>query len=219
MDQRKKTSMLLVGMMGLAMTTMAVGFPKPSPVLTDWELQFKFQDLKRVTICLPGEGEKTYWYMVYTVTNNTGSDVTFHPEFTIVTNTLQERKSMVDVAPEVFSKIQSEYKNTYPWLENPSKVIGKVLQGKDNARDSVAIWPDFDPKATSVDVYVGGLSGEMTSVPNPLFVKGKSDPKVVPSEFVLRKTLEIHYTLPSDPANRMSIGAKRTDQDIEWIMR
>jgi hypothetical protein len=36
---------------------------------------------------------------------------------------------------------------------------------------------------------------------------------------VLRKTLNIHYTLPSDSSNRTSVGAKRTDQDIEWIMR
>jgi hypothetical protein len=219
MDQRKKASLLLTGLIGLAMSTMAFGFPKPSPVPMDWEVDFKFQDLKRVTVCLPGEGEKTYWYMIYTVTNNTGRDVVFHPEFTLVTSTLQERKSMVNVAPEVVAKIKAEYKNTYPWLEEPSKVIGKLLQGKDNARDSVAIWPDFDPKATSVDVYAGGLSGEIVAVPNPMYKPGKSDSKKVSPVFVLRKTLKIHYTLPSDSANRMQVAPKRTGQDIEWIMR
>jgi hypothetical protein len=198
---------------------LAVGFPKPSPVPVEWELGFKFQDLQRITVDVPGEGRQTYWYMVYTVTNDTGKDVSFQPEMTLVTDTLEEEHQMVEVAPEVFTKIQQQYKATYPWLEHPSKMIGKVLQGKDNARDSVAIWPDFDPKARSVTVYVGGLSGEMIAVPNPAYQAGKSDPAKVPSVFVLRKTLAIEYDLPADTANRGSVTAKRVSPELEWIMR
>lgn len=210
---------LFVAMTGLVWTSLAVGFPKPSPVPVEWELDFKFQNLQRVTVDVPGEGRQTYWYMVYTVTNNTGKDVIFHPEMTLVTDTLQEEHQMVEVAPEVFTKIQQQYKATYPWLEHPSKMVGKMLQGKDNARDSVAIWPDFDPKARSVTVYVGGLSGEMIAVANPAYQGGKSDPAKVPSVFVLRKTLAIEYDLPADTANRGSVTAKRTNPELEWIMR
>jgi len=196
------------------------GFPKPSPVPVDWELNFKFQDLKRIRVSVPGQRERIYWYMVYTVTNNSGQDVVFHPEFTLVTNTLAVLPAMVDVEPEVFSAIKREYKATYPWLEHPSKVIGKLLQGKDNARDSVAIWPDFDRKATTIDVFVGGLGGEIVAVPNPLFVGGKSNPQKVPPEFVLRKTLQIHYALPTDPASRNMTSPSRLGQNaVEWVMR
>ncbi len=219
MDQRKKASFFLAGLIVLAMSTITVGFPKPSPVPIDWELDFKFQDLQRITVDVPGEGRQTYWYVIYTVTNNTGRDVNFHPEMTLVTDTLQELHAMVEVAPEVFSKIQQQYKATYPWLEHPSKVIGKLLQGKDNARDSIAVWPDFDPKARSVTLYVGGLAGEMIAVPNPAFKAGKSDPAKVPPVFVLRKTLAVEYDLPADTANRASVTAKRTSQELEWIMR
>jgi hypothetical protein len=215
----KNTLGLFVAMMGLVWTSLAVGFPKPSPVPVEWELGFKFQDLQRITVDVPGEGRQTFWYMVYTVTNDTGKDVIFHPEMTLVTDTLQEEHQMVEVAPEVCSKIQQEYKATYPWLEHPSKMVGKMLQGKDNARDSVAIWPDFDPKARKVTVYVGGLSGEMIAVPNPAYQAGKSDTAKVPSVFVLRKTLAIEYDLPADTANRSSVTAKRTSPELEWIMR
>jgi hypothetical protein len=219
MMKTNKLAAVMVGVIALMWTSLAVGFPKPSPVPVDWELGFKFQDLQRISIDVPGEGCKTYWYMVYTVTNSTGQDVLFHPEMTLVTDTLKEQQQMVEVPPEVFNAIQSQYKATYPWLEHPSKMVGKVLQGKDNARDSVAIWPDFDPKARTVTAYIGGLAGEMIAVANPEYQAGKSDPKKVPAFFVLRKTLAIGYDMPADTANRSSVTAKRVSQELEWIMR
>ncbi len=199
-----------------------VGFaiPKPSPVPVSWQLDIKFQDVKRIRVNIPGEGEKTFWYMIYTITNNTGKDVVFHPDFELVTDTLQVIPAQIHVAPEVFSAIKAKYKATYPWLEHPLKIIGKILQGKDNARDSVAIWPDFDPKASRFDIYIGGLSGEIIAVPNPLFINNKNNSQKMPAYFVLQKTMTIHYSLPADSANREKVGASRTGQpDIEWVMR
>lgn len=215
----KRTLALAVGTVGLA-TSLALGVPRPSAVPMDWELDFKFQDLKRIQVCVPGQRPRVYWYMIYTVTNNTGQDVVFHPEFSLVTNTLQVLPAMVDVDPEVLTAIKNEYSATYPWLEHPNKVVGKLLQGKDNARDAVAIWPDFDPKASLIDVFVGGLSGEIVAVPNPLFVPGKAGSETMPSRFVLRKTLQIHYSLPTDPANRERTTPARSGQEaVEWVMR
>ncbi len=217
----RKSNYVFAGLL-IVMCISAVSFavPKPSPVPVAWQLDIKFQDIKRIRVNIPGVGEKTYWYMIYTITNNTGKDVVFHPEFELVTDTMQVLPAQINVAPEVFKAIKSKYTATYPWLEHPSKIIGKILQGKDNARDSVAIWPDFDPKASRFDVYIGGLSGEITAVPNPLYIKGKSDPNKVPPYFVLRKTMVIHYSLPTDPANRTRTAPKRTGQpDIEWVMR
>jgi len=211
-----KLSALLIGLV----TELALGFPKPSPVPQDWELNVKFQDLKRISVQVPGQKARIYWYMIYTVSNNSGQDVMFYPEFTLVTDKLQVLPAMVDVDPEVFTAIKNEYKSTYPWLEHPSKVIGKLLQGKDNARDSVAIWPDFRDDTTAVDVFGGGFAGECLAVPNPLFVAGKSDPAKVPENFVLRKTLQIHYALPTDPANRGRISPSRKGPEpVEWVMR
>ncbi len=215
-----KTHALVTCLLVAIFASSVLAVPKPSPVPVSWQLDIKFQDIKRIRVNIPGEGEKTFWYMIYTITNNTGRDITFNPEFALVTDTFEVIPAQIHVAPEVFTAIKNKYKATYPWLENPLKIIGKILQGKDNARDSVAIWPDFDPKASRFDIYIGGLSGEIIAVPNPLFVKGKSDPKKVPPYFVLQKTMTIHYTLPTDPANRERAQAIRTGQpDIEWVMR
>ncbi len=211
-----KAGTVLIGCVILMSSSAAWAVPKPSPVPMEWELGFKFQDIKRITVDIPGQGQQTYWYMIYTITNNTGKDVFYHPEISLVTNTLQVLKSQINVDPSVFRAIRKEYKTTYPWLEYPSKVIGKILQGKDNARDTVAIWPDFDKKASKFDVFVGGLSGEIMAVPNPMYKKNKKLPK----NFVLQKTLQIHYSLPTDPLNRARTSPVRSGQPaIQWVMR
>ena len=131
-----------------------------------------------------------------------------------------KNKAGISVAPEVFTAIKREYRQTYPWLEHPRELIGKVLQGKDNARDSVAVWPDFGRKVSKFSIFIGGLSGEITSIANPLFVPGRSDPEKMLKEFVLRKTKRIKYCLPTDPANRERIEPARCGQPaIDWIMR
>jgi len=204
----------------LATGTLGMGYPKPSAVGTAWQLQFKFQPVKRITVTLPGEGARTYWYMIYTVRNETDREVVFYPEFTLVTNRLGVMRSGMGVAPEVYKAIKKEYHNTYPWLEHPRDLVGPLARGEDNARDSVAVWPDFDRKTSSFSVFVGGLSGEAVEVPNPLYVKGKSDPKKVPDKFVLRKTLQIKYALPTDPGKRDRVEPGLGDRPaLQWIMR
>lgn len=201
-------------------TCLAWGYPKPSIVATAWELDFKFRDIRRITLDVPGQGRRTYWYMVYTVTNDTGRDVAFHPECTLVTDQLKAYSSEVGVHPAVIKAIKARYENTYPWLEHPREPVGKLLQGKDNARDTIAVWPDFAPKTSEFTIYVGGLSGEVTTVPNPMFVRGTSDPKKVPEKFVLRKTLYIQYALPTDPASRNRTDPARSGRPpIGWVMR
>ncbi len=192
-------------------------FPIPHPVPQSWELDFKYQPLKRITVNIPGEGQKTFWYMIYTITNNTNETIYFKPRFTIVTDKLDIIQAQINVDPIVFKKIKKLYKPTYPWLEHPVKIIGKILQGKDNARDSVAIWPDFGPNIKTFDLYIAGLSGEAVKIPNPLYIKGKSNPKKTPAFFVLRKTLKIHYIIPTDPKSKSRINAIK--KSTEWVMR
>jgi len=204
----------------LAIGTCLCGYPKPSTVPISWELQYKYQGIKRIRISLPGEPTKTYWYMIYTITNETDREVVFHPEFALVTNKLQVLRAAVNVPPEAFKAIKRKYQKTYPWLEHPRQLVGKIARGEDNARSSVAIWPDFDPTASRFSVYVGGLSGETADVPNPLYVAGRSDPKKVPAKFVLRKTLRIKYSLPTDPSRRRKVQAGPGERPvIEWVMR
>lgn len=157
-------------LLSLLISVPALAYPKPSLGPVSWELKFQFQDIQRINIVVPGEPARAYWYMIYTITNDIDNDrdVMFYPEFSLVTDELKVFQAGLGVPPEVFQAIKRRYKNTYPWLEHPRDLIGKIRRGQDNARDSVAIWPDFDPRTSKFAVFVAGLSGEQVTVGNPL---------------------------------------------------
>ncbi|NLX03618.1 MAG: hypothetical protein GXY33_00585 [Phycisphaerae bacterium] len=210
----------LIGVLALVTSSAVWGYPQPALVSSAWQLDFRYENIRRIKVFVPGEGVQSFWYMIYTVENNTGRDVVFHPEFALVTDGLEVLRSRVSVPPEVFGAIKQRHAQTYPWLEHPRELVGRMLQGEDNARDSVAIWPDFDVKTTRFDVFVEGLSGEAVEVRNPLFEAGKSDPSKVQPTFVLRKTLMVPYILPTDPAKREQVDPGPGSQPTqEWVMR
>ncbi len=236
---------LLLG--GLASgATSAGGPPEPSPVRTSWELSFEPSPPMRISVDA-GKGSRGYWYMLYTVTNNTGEDVDFHPEIVRVNEIESElpaekaskhpRKAsgigvdpaMVGLHPKVFREIQQRHAKTSPFLVSPIHAIGKLLQGKDNARTSVAVFPDLDPRVSKFTLYIAGLSGEWISKPNPMYDPRRPTPDASqasgetaggaenPKFFVLRKTLAMPYTLPGDAKTRGS--ASPVLGKMSWVMR
>src|SRR5687767_4200623 len=52
----------------------ASSFPKPSPYPISWELDFTHGEPKRVVVTTPGQPPKAYWYMTYSVTNNSDQE-------------------------------------------------------------------------------------------------------------------------------------------------
>ena len=94
-----------------------------------------------------------------------------------------------------------------PLLKNPIRVVGRLLQGEDNAQESVAIWPAFDHDVDRVTVFAAGFSGETQTVTNP----------VTNEEVAVRKTMMIEYGFPGT-------GGREQDQVVlpkgeKWIMR
>ena len=66
--------------------------PQPSATPLSWELDIKFLDPKRIELQLPGSDRPVvYWYVVYTVINNTGRSQRFAPLFQIVTGSVAAR--------------------------------------------------------------------------------------------------------------------------------
>ena len=190
--------------------------PEPSVAPASSELTFRYRDPERVSVLLPGETTPTlYWYMLYTVENATGSEVDFLPQFTLVTDTLQVVPAEVQVSPEAFKTIQRRTGDAL--LVPPEKAVGRLLCGKDQAKRSVAIWRDFDPRAKSFKVFVAGLSSEMTRLRNPTFDPARPEGPENPRQFTLRKTLEICYNLRGDAAARTLVEPERTS--IRWLMR
>lgn len=192
--------------------------PEPALASSAWTLNFKFQDPQRLSVVEPGKAEPTvYWYMLYTVENQTDQEVDFYPEFQLVTDTMQTITSGQDVSPEAFRSVFRRAND--PALLAPERIAGRILRGKDRARHGVAIWKDFDPKAKGFTIYVGGLSGEVMRWKNPAFDAEKPVKQGNQKYFLLRKTLAIPYTLPGSEGSRSSATPRRNAEGQKWVMR
>jgi hypothetical protein len=202
----------------LSALTPAFAAPKPSLVARDWELAFEFRDPARISVVLPGDKQPTvFWYMLYTVTNETGREVLFYPQWDLVTDTLRVIHGGDNVSPTVFDAIRQRHQKQYPFLVEPLKASGPLLQGTDNARSSVVIFREFDPDAAQFTVFVAGLSGEVSRVANPAFNAKEPESAQNPQFFTLRKSLAIRYDMPGDLASRKSADPIRAGR--EWVMR
>jgi hypothetical protein len=74
-------------------------------------------------------------------------------------------------------------------LVDPVRAVGKLLQGDDNALDSVAVWPAPEPGSLHLSIFFGGLSGETATVKNP----GTGQ------DLTVNKTLMLEYLTPGRP--------------------
>ena len=196
--------------------------PQPSEAKITWELDISFDPPRPIRVQLPGTKTKQiFWYMLYTVTNRTGKDRLFVPDFNLYTDTGQLIRSGRKTPTSVFDAVKSLHNN--PLLKNTANMAGKILQGEDNAKDSVAIWHDFDPKAGSFDIFAGGLSGETVRIklPRPIRViktdaRGKKT-TVWQETLLLAKTLRLTYKIPGDAASRTRTAVRLAKKT--WVMR
>jgi hypothetical protein len=210
---------------------LALAPPQASPMPKSWNLAFEYSDPQRITVAVPGHDEpRTFWYLLYTVVNDSGRDVEFYPSFEIMTGSGMRLPSELGVSPVVITAIKKRHAKTHPFLQGQTEIIGRLLQTKDQAKDGVAVWPDFSASSSRFTVFVTGLSGESADIPNPGFqpdkprtideklADGTTIPRVVnPKVFTLHRTLAIHYDLPGDVQTRASATPVRTGQ--EWVMR
>ena len=199
-----------------ALPTSAAPQPSRVPQPGTWQLDFELHgNPKQIQITLPGDTQpRIFWYLLYTVTNNTSREVEFYPQFDLFTDNFLLYHAEDTARKPVFEAIRKLYRQSIPLLEPQEMVTGKILIGEDNARDSVAIFADFDPNANSAKIFVSGLSNETVTVANP--VNQNSDTKK-PEKILLRKTLMLQYQVPGDqynPRNRAMLYRSRN-----WIMR
>src|SRR3954471_24751461 len=141
-----------------AQTTEPSAFPKPSMYPISWELKFEHKTPKRIVVDLPGRAPQAYWYMTYSVTNSTDKERLFLPFFEMLTRTGKVVRSDNGVPAKVFDAIKSRENNRY--LMPAAKIAGELRVGEDQAKESVAIWPEPDPRMGTFSIFAGGLSGE-----------------------------------------------------------
>ena len=190
--------------------------PEPAivPAPGQWTLEMKFTNPQQI-IWPQGPDKKpaNFWYTIITLTNNTGNDVDFYPKCDLMTDSFQIIPAGKFVSTALFEQIKKRHKNRYPFLELLNNAGTKILQGEDNARDIAVIWPDFDAKASSVKLFITGLSNETAVVDNPI----SKDEMGMPARIFLRKTLELNYSVSGDQNLRSPVSF--AFQGKRWIMR
>lgn len=181
-------------------------FPEPSLVQRSWQLDITPQQtLKPIAVRDLLGRIQWYWYLIYTVENNSGSERLFIPEITIATDEGHILISGQNVPTGIFEAIAKKERNTL--LLSPAKVIGRILQGPDFVKQSVAIWPAYDKPVDHVQVFLNGLSGETAAIRHPL-----TDEPVVMS-----KTLMLSFRTPG---SEVSPELQPVIYDGEtWVMR
>jgi hypothetical protein len=209
---------LFVGIAAIILFTSVNAFSAPKPAVVpkenQWTLNVVYTQPQQITVRIPGERKpQRFWYIIITVTNTANIDVPFYPSCELMTDTFQMIPAYKDTRNIVFDKIKSRHKKKYPFLESLEKADNKILQGQDNTKDLAIIWPDFDPKAKNISLFIAGLSNEIAAVEHPT----KKDPNGNPEKIYLRKTLELQYSIGGDPNLRSNTILAFKGQD--WKMR
>ncbi len=194
--------------------------PRPSVTEENWQLEFEFKALEPIQLEVAGE-RRTYWYLRYTVINRTGDDRPFTPDFTLYSERGELHQAGFQVPHQAYEIIRKRHND--PLLRTPVGMMGKLLQGEDNAKHGIAIWPDFDAESGFVDIFVGGLSGEVQEIPLPKPIKktlrlpdGKTK-EITKRTLILSKTLNLRFKIAGEVAAR-----HRAEPELvfgKWVMR
>lgn len=210
-NHRRSVALILTVLTGFTQGLWA--YPEPSPYPVSWELKFEYDTPRRIVVEVPGSPiPKAYWYMTYTVTNQTDQDREFFPLFTLVTKDGKAIRSDKGVPKAVFDQIKNRTGNKL--LESPIQVADILRVGEDQAKDSVAIWEEPHPEMGAFSIFVTGLSGESATVTG-------SDGKPVTDKdgkpIILLKTLQLDYTVSGDEVYPGIDPIRKTHW--RWVMR
>jgi hypothetical protein len=205
---------LLIGIFVLSLSGVCLAAPQPAivPKPGDWTLDVRFEQPQQIVLPFPGHQQR-YWYIILTLTNKSGHDVDFYPQCDLVTDTLQVVPAVRGTSAMLFDRIKNRHSGKYPFLELLENAGDKILQGSDNTKDILVIWPDFDPNAKTIHIFISGLSNETAVVDSPV----EKDPDGNPVKIYLRKTLELTCSIAGDPAFRSD--QKLKFEDKRWVMR
>ncbi|HVZ93374.1 MAG TPA: hypothetical protein VG797_02580 [Phycisphaerales bacterium] len=194
---------LLVGIPTQIPSALAV--PQPDAVPRRWELQLTPGPLQVASVEVPGHAPAAYLFITYKVVNKSGADRLFAPSFDLDLGDGKVYRSGRDVPSEVVDTLIKRSAN--PELVDEIHIQGMLLQGDENAKEGIVVWPCPNLKPEFVKVFMAGFSGETKSITRP-------DNN---QTAVLRKQRMLSHQISGeiDPTRREPLA--RTE-DL-WIMR
>jgi len=191
--------------------------PKPAVVQRNgqWTVDVRYSQPMQITVRLAGQQQpQRFWYTILTLTNNTiQEEIPLYLDCQIVTDTFKTVPAGKGVRKEVFDQIKAKHQGQYPFLESMDYKDNQLRKGADNTRDIVIIWPEFDPAAKQVSLFIAGLSNETATVKHPV----AKDTQGKPAEVYLQKTLQLLYSNTTDSVLRSQAVLNPVRQD--WVMR
>jgi RNA polymerase sigma factor (sigma-70 family) len=157
--------------------------PQPMVALDIWTLDVRFKDPRSVSVNVPGQGRKTYVYLVYEVVNRTGGERRFIPDLELVGLDRPVRRRD-EVVPAAFEAIRQ--------LEDPAgrlNLLNSVTISKQPVPPSapgaapkavwaVAMWEAPGNEVNRCSVFIAGLTNAWS---------------VDESGKVRRKTLQLNF--------------------------
>lgn len=185
--------------------TLLQAAPQPDPVPRRWELTVEPGPLRTATLRIPGEGERSFYYFTYSVTNNTGADQTLAPIFELYTDDGEIRRSNRNVPRDAVRQLLQKLRN--PLLEDEITIQGTIFPGRENAKDGLVVWPVGDLGIDEVTIFAQGFSGETRKYTRP----------DTGEEVILRKTLTLRHKVPGELNPNSSRPIERTEE--RWILR
>lgn len=197
--------------------TRALAAPEPNPVPTRWQLDVTPGPLRILTVDVPGEGRRAFFYMPYKVVNNTGEDLYFAPVFELATDEGRIHRAGREVPSVAVREAITRLSN--PFLVEPIQAIGTLAQGEESAIESVAIWPAPNLSVDRVSVYAAGFSGETRRIVKPGVrpTAETEDGEEASNEVLLRKTMMLVHQTPGELTRMGNTPLTRIEQ--RWIMR
>lgn len=192
---------MFVGVTGLT----ALAAPQPDAIPSRWEFDLRPGALRIATLIVDEE-PRSFFYMPYYVENNSGEDRFLAPRFELATDEGEIiRSGGIAVPREVVRTLIPRFRNQL--LEDEISMLGPILQGPENAREGLVIWPAGDLTVDEVTIYASGFSGETKQ-----FVRPDTNEVVI-----LRKTRMLRHATPGNIDPDSDQAFRRTAD--RWIMR
>ncbi|MEO6435110.1 MAG: hypothetical protein ABIP55_05040, partial [Tepidisphaeraceae bacterium] len=148
---------LIVTALALVPATSRGEYPKPSPYPKTWELEFAHGKPTRIVVQPENSPvPRAYWYITYSVTNNSNQEQLFLPAFELLTHDGRVIRNDKNIPNVVFEAIKK--REGARFLQPAALVGGELRIGPDQGKDGVAIWPEPTPEMGQFSIFASGLS-------------------------------------------------------------
>lgn len=207
-----------LGFIGVGIGTLggstASAYPEPSIYPVAWEFDFDYRTPQRMVIDGRDGQPQAYYYMVYTVTNDTDEERLFLPviEMLAADGRIIEANRGVPNFMTVFNRINEQVRSLN--LTPPQDMFGTLRVGEDQAKSSVAIWQEPKAEMGTFHIFIGGLSGETATLEGSHGQPLKDEDG---RPIVLRKTRQLTFKVRGDEVAPERDTVVEVDDD--WVMR